>query len=473
MFGNTVCVNPSAAKCDLIPQGQDWLNSTNSKMAGGHCFGFAVGASRFWQEQANPAAFGAPTTTNLSIANNSTLQRGIASAWATQLLPSVTKAIIDASPKDILQRLRNALTPNPSETYTLGFTKRDGKGGHAVTPYAVEDKGGGKFNLLIYDNNLPGITRAMTFDTNANRFQYEASINPQAKSSIYDGDAGSKNLFLYPTSPGLGLQPCPFCGTRPPTTGSTTGNLGAATAPDATAEIFLDGGTTQHAHLLITDASGRRLGYVKGKLVNEIPGASVKQLIDDTSWDLNREPRYVVPARGKYKIVADGSSLKKAETETFGIIGPSYAVSVKNVTMRKGDKDTVVADKDGGTVSYATTRSKPFTVRVAASDRGANYAVELSAVSQPDHRMARLRLPAETGSLFVDRTKAKGGSAVNLSLTRSTPHAIQTFIHNGIKLQSADSAELQYGKWTQTSQGIPVVTTYKGRQSTLILSNQA
>jgi len=473
MFGDSVCVDPGSSKCELIPQGQDWLNSTNSQMDGGHCFGFAVAANRLWQQQANVTVFGAPHTAALSLTNNIVLQRGIASAWATQLLTSVRQAIIKGTPNDILQRLRSALKPNPPETFTIGFTKKDGGGGHAVTPYAVEDKGGGRFNLLIYDNNYQRIARAIELDTNTNTWRYEASINPNSKPALYDGDAGSKNLFLYPTSPGLGPQACPFCATRADASATSVGGLGAAPAATPTAEIYLDGGTSQHSHLLITDGSGRRLGYVNGKPVNEIPGASVKQLIDDRSWQISREPRYVVPARGKYTIVADAKSLETPERETFGIIGPAYAVAVKNVLMRPGDKDTLVADKDGGTVSYATSRSKRFTVRIGVSDQGAHYAVELGAVSRPDHPLARLRLPPETGSFYVDRTNAKGGSAVDLSLTRSTPEGIQRFRHNDITLKSADAAELQYGKWTDESQGMPVVTTSKGHKSTLVLSNQA
>jgi hypothetical protein len=473
MFGDGVCVQGGGATCDLIPPAQDWLDSTNREMAGGHCYGFAVAANMFWQQKVAPATFGAPQTPDLSISKNDELQRGIASAWAMQLLESVRNKTLGGAPNALLQHLRGALKPNPSETFTVVFAKRDGTGGHAVTPYAVEDKGGGKFNVLIYDNNYSDISRAIEFDTNANSWRYEASINPEAAPALYEGDATSKTLWLLPTEPGLGPQPCPFCDTRAAPRSGTAGAAPAgATAATAHAEIYLDGGTTQHSHLLITDGSGRRLGYVDGKLVNEIPGASANRLIATRSWELNREPRYVVPARGKYTIVADGSSLRRPERETFGIIGPSYAVSIKNVTMRPGDKDTLVADKDGGTVSYATTRSKRFTVRIGVSDQGAHYAVELGAVSQPDHRLARLQLPPGTGSFSVDRTGAKGGSAVDLRLTRSTPAGIQRFRHDGIRLAGADAAELQYGKWTDERQGMPVVTTENGHQATVILSNQ-
>jgi hypothetical protein len=47
------------------------------------------------------------------------------------------------------------LKPHPSQTYTVVFWTRDGSGGHAVTPYQV-NQGCGMFEVMIYDNYWPG-----------------------------------------------------------------------------------------------------------------------------------------------------------------------------------------------------------------------------------------------------------------------------------------------------------------------------
>jgi hypothetical protein len=198
-------------KCDLIPEAQAWLDSTNQAMAGGHCYGFSVAAELLWQRKLNINTLGAAVTTGLDIGNNQSLQRLIAYDWALQLLESVQSRRITGSPNQILDKLGKVLTPNPSETYTIAFWKQDGTGGHAVTPFAVENKGGGKINVLIYDNNWPGQTRAISFDTKANTWTYDAAINPNQPDEIYEGDAKTKTISLFPTSPGLGTQPCPFC----------------------------------------------------------------------------------------------------------------------------------------------------------------------------------------------------------------------------------------------------------------------
>ena len=304
LFGDSVCADAKLRRCDLIPEAQAWLNNINQAMAGGHCFGFSVLAELVWQGKLNVHTLGAATTTGLAIDDNQTLQRTIAYDWALQTLQSVQATRVTGTPDQILAKLESVLKPHPSQTYTIALWKRDGSGGHAVTPYAVENKGSGKFQVMIYDNNWPGQTRAINFDTKANTWTYAAAVNPGVPDSVYEGDAQTKTISLFPTSPGLGTQPCPFCAIQP--------TNGSATAGNNTEEISLLGSTAEHATLVVTDDAGRRLGYVNGSLVNEIPGAHVDQVISGGDWTDNIAPSFFVPADVKYVITLDGTSLRAA-----------------------------------------------------------------------------------------------------------------------------------------------------------------
>jgi hypothetical protein len=292
LFGDAVCADAAVGKCDLIPQAQAWMQQMNEQMGGGHCFGFSVAAELFWQDKLSTKTFGAPAIKGLTIDQNDTLQRAIAHGWVFQLLDSVQSKKRTGSPNTMLGELRKVLVPHPSQTYTIAIWKRDGTAGHAVTPYAVKYDGEGKYEVMIYDNNWPDQTRAITFDTKADTWRYQAATNPDEPDSLYEGDAKTKTLILFPTSPGQGTQPCPFCGKRA-VDGSTTGTIGAAAR---TATIFLTGSATNHAHVLVTDQRGHRLGYVHGKLVNEIPGARFVLLTSDQVWKNKLEPvLYVRP----------------------------------------------------------------------------------------------------------------------------------------------------------------------------------
>jgi hypothetical protein len=467
MFGTSVCADASSGKCDLIPEAQAWLDDTNQAMDGGHCFGFSVAAQLLWEEKLKVSTLGASDTTGLAIANNAVLQRLLAYDWTLQLLDSVQSHRVNGTPDDVLGALRKELKPHPSETYTIAFWKRDGTGGHAVTPYAVQNKGAGKFDVLIYDNNWPGRTRAISFDTKADIWTYDAAINPTQPSELYEGDAQTKTISLFPTSPGLGTQKCPFCG-KVPKNPATSG-----AEAHKTEEIYLMGSDTHHANLIVTDHAGRRLGYVNGALVQQIPGAHVDRLISNQDWTDNLEPDFFVPAKGTYTITIDGSALSSPDTETVGIIGPSSDVSVKDIPMMPGDKDTLVAAPDATRVSYASSRAESPTLQVGVSDTRADYAFTVAGVSDRPGSTITLTLPAEGGRLTVDDAGTTQSSTVSLTMSRETGQGTQVFRHDAISLAGGDTAELQFGNWPGASRGIPLVIAHNGRRTTQILTDQA
>ena len=61
-----------------------------------------------------------------------------------------------------------------------------------------------------------------------------------------------------------------------------------------------------------------------------------------------------MPADARYRITLDGAALKSPDTETLRVIGPSFDVSVDNIPMRPGEKDTLVIESDATRLSYAS-----------------------------------------------------------------------------------------------------------------------
>ena len=467
LFGTAVCADAAAGKCDLIPEAQTWMDQENQAMAGGHCFGFSVAADLVWQNKINTSTFGAPAINSLAIDNNVTLQSTIAEGWVYQTLDSVQAKKITGSPNHILDELEKLLKPDPSETYTIAIWKSDGTGGHAVTPYEVKYNGNGQYQVLIYDNNWPGQTRAIAFDTNKDTWSYDAAANPSDPTEHYEGDANTKTLSLFPTSPGQKMQPCPFCG-KATSQGSTAGTTGAA----RTAMIYLKGSLTNHSHVLVTDQSGHRLGYVNGRVVNEIPGAHYVLLTSDQDWKNKLEPVLYVPANVAYTITLDGTPLTAPDTESIGIIGPSWDLAINNIPMQPGDKDTLTVDPNGTKLTYRTTRAQSPTIAAAVSGPRADYAFVIAGVSSQPGATINLNVPPEGGSLIISTVGSTGASRVNLQMTRETEQGVQHFTHDAIPLTGGDTAELQAANWTSPSQGIPLVITHNGQQTTQTLTNQ-
>ena len=479
IFGDGVCADATSGKCDLIPEAQAWLDKTNAAMGGGHCYGFAVATQLLWQTAGlKPGDFGADTTPVLKVDGNNALQRQIATNWAYQVLDSVNAARVQGTPNDIIAKLKSALVPNPTELYVVAFFNK--AGGHAVTPYALEDAGNGIVNILVYDNNWPGVTRAVKVDTNANTWSYVAALNPNEKSELYQGDATTGNLMLYPTATALTKQPCPFCGkvqaagasgikmtSAPVTTGSTP-TAGGAAAMD---EIYLSGSDTEHGHLLITNPAGQRLGYVDDKVVNEIPGADVITPMSDQSWLVNEEPEYHVPDGVTYTITIDGTALTAADVETVGLIGPSYDLAVSGIDLHPGETDTLVAAPDATQLTYKASSAQTPTFDLGVSDSKADYAFTISGEADQPGGTVKIGLPREAGTLSIDTGDSTGTATLDLAMTREDETGVLNFKNHGIALASGDTASLQFGSWSADGDPIPLVLNHGGTQTTEMLTD--
>ncbi len=154
------------------------MENQNAGMAGGHCEGFSITALRMQEQTLRPRDFGADRPIDLPIVDNVPLQSTIAENFVYQFLPSVVKGRVSGTPVHVLQTLVDALNSG-DELYTLGIYKSDYSGGHAITPFAVEDRGAGKYAILVYDNNFPGALRAVQVDANTNTWSYVGGTNPK------------------------------------------------------------------------------------------------------------------------------------------------------------------------------------------------------------------------------------------------------------------------------------------------------
>ncbi|MBI5300510.1 MAG: hypothetical protein HY868_00120 [Chloroflexi bacterium] len=455
LFGNQVCVSEEGGNCLLSPVAKQWMDETNKQMNGGHCEGMAVLAALFYTGKSKPADFGAPLAKDMPIIGNEQLQREIAFWWATQATMPTRTAVIKATPKDIVAQLADAFKPgkDASDTFSIGIYKRDGSGGHAVTPYAIVDKGNGIANILVYDNNYPNQERAIIVDVNANTWQYKASINPSVEADLYEGDATTMSLDLTPASARLSTQLCTFC------EASANRVNGSAAPITQYNEIYLDGAGVR---ALITDDKGNKLGRVDNKIVNEIPGALIQRFKAGVeTWSQDEEPNYLVPLGVKFTITLDGTALKKETRAGIAMIGPGYSLDIEDIKIVPGQKDTLDVSPDGSKLSYKPGKGESPDIELAIEGKDkVDYDFLVKGFDLEEGGAVNVALDVKRGQLSVNTIGNKKAGSYDLAIGRYDSKGEQEF-GNTFKLEPADTVYVDYGKWQGNGKPLTVEIDYK------------
>jgi len=412
LFGPQVCISGSGDSCSLTGPAAQWMASLNDGMAGGHCMGFSVTALRMFSGGLSPGAFGAATVPKLPLVGNDKLQSMLAEGFSYQALPSVQAGEIGGDANNVLDHLTAALKSG-RELYTMLIFGENGKpGGHAITPFAVEDQGGGHFNVLVYDNNFPDVTRTVKFDRNKDTWEYRGGINPSDLNEKYGADGpttkAQKLLRLAPTKAGEGVQPFAFAGDVG--SGSAGSTAGGQVAYD---QISLKGSVDNHAHLLIKDTSGHEMGYDKGQLVNTIPGANIlRPVADQINVNQLPEPTYEIPPGIKVQVHINGDGLTKVDDEQLTYISKGVYFQVQHIQAHPGDHDLVELKGGGGVLIYSTDNTTAATPYLAAglvdTDHGrrAAYAFVIKAID--------VKGASNIGLVFLPQQHFFGAAAVAL-----------------------------------------------------------
>lgn len=471
LFGPTVCASGTRSTCELIPPARAWMEEENVAMAAGHCFGMAAAAAQFFRAELHPPRFGEQTPPKLPLQGNAPLQRTLAQLSAMQELPSVRRSAIAGTPNQVLDRLIAATKPGGTP-YVLGLFRAEG-GGHAVTPYAVEDRGDDRFAVLVYDNNFPGVTRAIAFDRRANAWAFVAQKDPKDPAQRYSGSAKAANLALFPATRPKGLLPCPFCLTSDPV---------AKGAGPPTTEIALEGDPINHSHLRITDAQGRRTGWVRGRLVREIPGSEIVRRLNGADAQAMSEPVYTVPASTAITVTMDGATLRSPVTERLEIIGPGDRVELAGVALRRGEQVSAKVAADGSRVDMTIDprHDESPILRVGIEAHPTSWDFTLKAHRLRGGSTLGLRLDREREELDIDTRRVVetaeydvgvgtydvGFGRYDVRLDRMDRGGTTTFKHDGLKIPRGTFARLGYGAFDAQHRRLKLVEERGGKTRT-------
>ncbi|MGK0313253.1 MAG: hypothetical protein ACI8RC_002892 [Ilumatobacter sp.] len=445
MFGDGVCAN-LVDGCTLAPPARQWMEQMNKYMAGGHCEGMAVLSSLFYFGDADPSAFGADSVRDLEISGNDALQREIAYWWVTQGTSPGASQSVSGSPSEVLDTLVESFSDGQQadESWSLGIFKRDGTGGHAVTPYAVEENGDGTYKVFVYDNNYPSQGRVLTIDRDANTWQYEASTNPNVETDLYEGDADTDTLSVHPASPRIGPQEAAFGAD-----GEISGYATVLQAGTDGIEIWLDG----DANLLITALDGRRLGWLAdGSFVNEIEGATATDLKFGVAvWEVDQEPVYVIPGDiTDFSVTIDGSQLDEQAVSSVTMIGSDFNMVVEDVVLDPGEWDLIevsVVDGDYLALNYSSDYADSPEIWFGLSTDDADYEFIVRGSDIEPGGSFNVILDYPNGDFILDTTEQTEFGIYELLVARIDDEGEYVFGNEDIELQPDDTLYVNFFEW--------------------------
>jgi hypothetical protein len=382
MFGKGACLGGNVANCKLTPAANEWMGTVNRLMNGGQCEGMAVSSLAFFKKINDPSTYGKPIVHELTHGEVGPL---IGYYWAFQMVNPVRSAMM----KSMLFQ-----TPNQVEDTLVAMLKKGelatiairGKvGGHAVSPYAVEDRGGGIHWIRIYDNNWPDKDRYITIDRNRNAWRYElASLNPDVPKEPWSGDASTHTIAVVPLSARLAQAECPFC-------------AGSAT------KVIVPRGSNS---VTITNQDGKRLGREGDRLVNEIPDAEVVDISSFMDGAPGPEPMLVVPADGDYDVHISGNDRRGPDSHDgdhgVEVVGNGSAVGVETSRLKPGERDTLSVHRDGH-VQYASGSGGTIPpIRMASDGDGTHgMTARLANMKADAHEPVELRMDHHAGEVHV------------------------------------------------------------------------
>ena len=455
VFGDAVCASTAGGKCVLTPQAEEWLEVVATQSKGGHCYGFSELSLLGFAGRIDVSPFGAATVHALHLDGNEALQRELKILWSAQFFPKVVAETKSGTPSKLLETLGAALAEGKKakDFYNVGFSKREGGGGHAVTPFAIEARGEHAAALLVYDNNWPGEKKEMLFDLAKDTWRYGASTNPDEPEGLYEGDAKTLSLWLMPVTTGKYPQEWMF--TPEPVRG-----LGAAPAV-AHNEIWLESDPDNRVHLLLTDPQGHRTGFADGKFVDEIPGARVAHVIGRDLFP-HSEPVYQVPTTIDLTITLDGRALRAVATSNVVLIGPGRTTSVDAIHLDPGQVDTIRMSGDGRSVAYHTGGSETPDLKLGVENPGADYEFTIKGVALGEGGgTVTLVLDAAKNRLRIGHESEHAGTFAYL-MSRIDESGERTFDDEGVELPANATLDVDYSRWDGTPSGAIDVTIDRG-----------
>lgn len=460
MFGAAnVCIEGStAADCVLYETAEQWAENQIEGMNGGHCDGFSVTSLNLFVEQpfrgrANAAQWQKDAENTFDLEFTPRLANFIAYHHALQTLPEVSTFRMKSftfPPSQILKLIAASFEEESKDLYTLGIGMRaNGQytRGHSIVPIAIEDTGSGIFLIHVYDNNFPGQTKFVSVDTKTESWRYRTASDPNDTARDYVGNKQTQTMSLKKLSDRNRRRfECPFAADEEESEGGVEG-----TKADGDEIYFsMDG----EGSFLITDPSGKRIGYdaAKNAEVNEVASGRIAYI--DGGLDANLPPEYTLPfhpdAKKPYSVMISGKGLKKEVDASLEIAGPGFVVGLDEIMLDPNENLSISIAPTFESITFTASADGETPSLYFTTDDGANepsYSFEVGGVSIDAGKTLTMTIDVEAGKVFFVDTDGNE-DAYDFVIERTNPDGTKIkFDAEDTKFEGRDNYQVDFSKW--------------------------
>jgi len=437
----------------------------------GHCQGMSITSQRFFKNYEDPSDFqpSANQVADLSV-DTLAVRRYISWFQARQMYDPVyryNEIGAFGTPTEELMKLYDAISSQngdwPSITVRHNFFESTGLA-HAVTPIAIEDQGNGIYKVYIYDNEQPNNNDAyIEVDTNDNKWKIFTPLMQ------WNGDAESRSFGMVPMSE-FG-QPIGDIGLLP---SGIPIDLNLADGSQAV-NLWV-GGTS---NILVTDESGRRLGFSDGIFYDEILESQWVVFPGGTSGTAN--PDIFLPAYMDYEVEIQGNSISAnqamsedpiVQSISFARFGTESTILVKDLTPETNSPDFIYITAEGDSVKF-TPGSEDNHPDLMIAEYGDMDEMTVTVENVGSSTGEPIVFVKENGRYKLDYSQA-GEGLYNIKIVRLIDDQEQIFVHTQVLIELGNIHYLDIENWDGNG-SLPLLIDQDGDgdiDQTVMLINQ-
>lgn len=423
IFGDGVCIVADAlapnGSCALTESALAILELSKEWISPGRCYGFITVAAGFFNGVISPAVLRTGEVNSMTTLNRPT-QRALIRAVISQYFSA--KGFKQDSMVQLISTLRESLSSRQTQYSILLFGE---PGGHGVLPYAVLDRGDGRFDIAIYDPNFPNQARSVRVDVNANSWEYEGSALPGTRSLAWSSAGGpSSSIWLGDVASGLAKQDCPFCLRSAEDTVVSFSSL-----------LSENAGTFNEVRILYPD--GRPLDP---DLFEILP------IVNQIGDDFVNPPAIRVQAGVDFIVSFNGAGVVRAQPLTMTVVRPGEVrrVDLEDLAPQVRTQIRVAAQVPVAQVISDPVKRVHITQTLETNPSSFRFASEV--VPRRGAVNVTLRVDPDNKRLFL-RNGSQDVQNVTLRLRSRTEDGVANYVARGIALPSGARLVGSFSQW--------------------------